>query len=149
MTGTPSATAEGRHGPTAGARAILDIGPHAGALVVYADRELVGEEIEIRPHGASWQGTHTEVRERRVAGGVVHAGLFSSLAPGCYDVRLRPPSAGLHAHGATGSGARHTHGATDAVGNQTHGVTDAKRPPAAREITVAVTAGGVCEASLH
>jgi hypothetical protein len=82
-------TVERRGDPTTGASVVLDIGPHAGALVVYTGPELVGEEIEIRPQGEPWRGVHTEVRERRVHSGTVHAGLFDRLSPGLYDLRGR------------------------------------------------------------
>jgi len=82
-------TVERRSGPTSGASVVLDIGPHAGALVVYTGPELAGEEIEIRPHGEPWKGVHTEVRERRVDTGTVHAGLFDRLPAGRYDLRRR------------------------------------------------------------
>jgi hypothetical protein len=68
---------------------VLDIGPHAGALVVYTDVDLAGAEIEIRPGGGTWLGKHTAVRERHVGGRVLYAGVFGSLAAGPYDVRLK------------------------------------------------------------
>ena len=76
---------------------VLDIGPHAGALVVWTPPELAGEEIEIRPTGAPWHGEHTAVRERHTGGTVVHAGVFGSLPAGAYDLRLRSAAGG---HGA-------------------------------------------------
>lgn len=68
---------------------VLDIGPHAGALVLYTGDDLAGEEIEIRPGGGAWLGAHTAVRERHVAGRVLYAGVFGSLAAGGYDLRLK------------------------------------------------------------
>lgn len=68
---------------------VLDIGPHAGALVVYADLDLAGAEIEIRPGAGTWAGTHTAVRERHVGDRVLYAGVFGSLAAGPYDLRLK------------------------------------------------------------
>ena len=68
---------------------VLDIGPHAGALVVYTDVDLAGAEIEIRPGGGAWLGTHTAVRERHVGDRVLYAGVFGSLAAGPYDLRLK------------------------------------------------------------
>ena len=82
-------------GPSSPASVVLDIGPHAGALVLYTDGDLAGEEIEIRPSGGTWDGTHTAVRERHVGHGVVHAGVFGSLPEGLYD--LRPRSEGSSA----------------------------------------------------
>ena len=78
-------------GPSPTASVVLDIGPHAGALVVYTPPELAGDEIEIRPTGAAWHGEHTAVRERHAGGRVLHAGVFGSLAAGSYELRLRSP----------------------------------------------------------
>jgi hypothetical protein len=68
---------------------VLDIGPHAGALVVCTGEQLSGAEIEIRPGDGPWQGVHTAVRERHVGGRVLYAGVFGSLPGGTYDVRRR------------------------------------------------------------
>jgi len=76
-------------GPSGWGTVVLDIGPHAGALVLYAGDGLAGAEIEIRPGGARWTGVHTAVRERHVAGGVLHAAVFASLPEGTYDTRLK------------------------------------------------------------
>ncbi len=84
-----AARSEGPLGPSGEASVVLDIGPHAGALVLYTGADLAGEEIEIRPRGGAWRGAHTAVRERHVAGGVRYAGVFGSLAPGPYDLRLK------------------------------------------------------------
>jgi len=80
---------EGNLGASAEASVVLDIGPHAGALVLYTDEDLAGAEIEIRPGGERWLGTHTAVRERHAGGRVLHAGVFGSLAAGTYDLRLK------------------------------------------------------------
>ncbi len=85
----PGPGPEGSLGPSAEASVVLDIGPHAGALVLYTDEDLAGAEIEIRPGGAQWLGTHTAVRERHVGGRVLHAGVFGSLAARMYDLRLK------------------------------------------------------------
>ncbi len=85
---------------------VLDIGPHAGALVLYTGDDLAGEEIEIRPGGGAWLGAHTAVRERHVAGRVLYAGVFGSLAAGGYDLRLKgggPGSFELSAEVVAGS----------------------------------------------
>ncbi len=85
-------------GASAPASVVLDIGPHAGALVLYTDEVLAGAEIEIRPGGGTWAGTHTAVRQRHAGGRVLHAGVFGSLAGGTYDLRLKgggPGSFGL------------------------------------------------------
>jgi hypothetical protein len=68
---------------------VLDIGPHAGALVLYASEDLAGAEIEIRPGWGAWLGTHTAIRARHVGDGVLYAGVFGSLAEDTYDLRLK------------------------------------------------------------
>jgi hypothetical protein len=75
--------------PSHGASVVLDIGPHAGALVLYAGEDLAGEEIEIRPGWGAWLGTHTAIRARHTGGRVVYAGVFGSLAEDTYDLRLK------------------------------------------------------------
>jgi len=90
---SPREQAEGPLAPTRGASVVLDIGPHAGALVVYAPRDLAGAEIEIRSGDGTWDGTHTAVRARHVGRGTVYAGVFGSLAPGPYEVRVREDAA--------------------------------------------------------
>ena len=81
-------------GPSGEASVVLDIGLHAGALVLYTDVDLAGAEIEIRPGAGTWLGKHTAVRERHVGGRVLYAGVFGSLAAGPYDVRLKGGGAG-------------------------------------------------------
>jgi hypothetical protein len=80
---------EGPLAPSGEASVVLDIGPHAGALVLYTDDGLDRAEIEIRPGGGSWRGAHTAVRERRAGGRVLYAGVFGSLPEGPYDLRLK------------------------------------------------------------
>jgi hypothetical protein len=75
--------------PSGQASVVLDIGPHAGALVVYTGEDLVDAEIEIRPDGGAWLGAHTAVRERHAGGRVLYAGVFGSLPEGPYDLRLK------------------------------------------------------------
>jgi hypothetical protein len=76
-------------GPSERGSVLLDIGGDIGAAIVGTDASLLGTEIEIRRCGTAWDGTHVAVRERHVAGGVVHAALFSGLAHGHYEVRRR------------------------------------------------------------
>jgi hypothetical protein len=68
-------------GPQAGA--VLDIGGTVGALLVYADAELSGREIEL--FGEDGRAVmHTEVHDRAVGGRTVHAGLFPAVNEGTY-----------------------------------------------------------------
>lgn len=68
---------------------MVEIGEGTGALVVYTSAAREGEEIEIRPHGGVWAGTHTGIRAREVGPKVLHAGVFGSLPAGLYDLRIR------------------------------------------------------------
>ena len=81
-------------GPSEPGSVLVDIGGDVGAAIVNTPASLVGSEIEIRPCGADWDGTHVAVRTRHVSGGAVHAALFSGLRQGNYEVRLRGEAAG-------------------------------------------------------
>jgi hypothetical protein len=63
---------------------MVDVGPGAGALVIYTGDGLHGDEIEISPIGDDAQRVHTEVLRRRIASGKVCAAVFGSLAEGDY-----------------------------------------------------------------
>ena len=79
---------------------MVDVGPGAGALVIYTGEELRGQEIEISVQGHDAARTHTDVLRRKTAAGYVCAAVFGSLAEGDYrlwhesrggpqDVRVR------------------------------------------------------------
>jgi hypothetical protein len=76
-------------GPSSQASVMTDIGGDRGAAVLYVPEELAGLEIEIRPVGAPWDGTHTAVRERHLGASVIWAAFFGSLAAGRYEVRVK------------------------------------------------------------
>jgi hypothetical protein len=63
---------------------MVDVGPGAGALVIYTGEELRGQEIEISPAGHDSQRVHTDVLRRKTAEGPVWAAVFGSLAEGDY-----------------------------------------------------------------
>jgi hypothetical protein len=63
---------------------MVDVGPGAGALVIYTRDELRGQEIEISPAGEDSQRVHTDVLRRKTAAGYVCAAVFGSLAEGEY-----------------------------------------------------------------
>jgi hypothetical protein len=63
---------------------MVDVGPGAGALVIYARDELRGQEIEISPAGQDDQRVHTDVLRRRVGDSYVCAAVFGSLSEGEY-----------------------------------------------------------------
>jgi PAS domain-containing protein len=63
---------------------MVDVGPGAGALVIYTREELHGHEIEISPESEDEQRVHTDVLRRKAAGGHVFAAVFGSLPEGEY-----------------------------------------------------------------
>jgi hypothetical protein len=80
---------EAPHGPSGPATVMADIGGDIGAAVIYTPQTLAGLEIEIRPVGSEWDGTHTAVRERQLDGSVIWAAFFATLHAGRYELRLR------------------------------------------------------------
>lgn len=77
---------------------MLDVGPGAGALIIYTSDELLDQEIEISPKGRDSERVHTDVLRRKAAGGYVNAAVFGSLPEGEYllwHATLRRP-AGVH-----------------------------------------------------
>jgi hypothetical protein len=78
--------------PNGSGSVVLDIGGDKGAAIIAAPAALAGTEIEIRRHGAPWDGTHVAVRARHLPDRVIHAALFASLTPGGYQVRVREGS---------------------------------------------------------
>ena len=63
---------------------MIDVGPGAGALIVYTGDELLGQEIEISPKGRDGQRVHTDVLRRKTASGYMNAAVFGSLSEGDY-----------------------------------------------------------------
>lgn len=63
---------------------MVDVGPGAGALVIYTRDALRGQEIEISPKGNDAQRVHTEVLRRKTSSGYVNAAVFGSLLEGEY-----------------------------------------------------------------
>jgi hypothetical protein len=68
---------------------VLDIGGDLGAAIVHTPAELAGSEIEIRPTGVPWDGTHVAVRARQIPNGLLYAAVFPGLLEGTYEVRVR------------------------------------------------------------
>jgi hypothetical protein len=90
----PAGKATAVHGetpavPCGAGDVVIELGGAVGAAVVYTGPELEGDEVEIRPTGAPWLGTHVAVRERRLEGGPRWAALFMPLHEGAYQVRLK------------------------------------------------------------
>ena len=65
---------------------MVDVGPGAGALVIYTGEALRGAEIEISPVGNDSKRVHTDVLRRSTAGGPVNAAVFGTLAEGEYQL---------------------------------------------------------------
>jgi hypothetical protein len=90
--------AEAAPGASKGA-VVLDIGGEIGAAVVLTPPSMDGLEIEIRPAGTEWDGTHVAVRERVQPGRPsLHAAVFGALSSGTYDLRVRFGGAGSVVH---------------------------------------------------
>ena len=75
--------------PDAAGTVIVDIGGDMGAAVISTPRELAGAEIEIRPAGAEWDGSHTGVHKRQGPGITTTAAVFGSLRAGRYKLRIK------------------------------------------------------------
>jgi hypothetical protein len=69
---------------------VLDIGGSVGALVVHTPAALAGLEIELARRGETVQFVHTEVRERQLPGGSVHAAVFAAVPEGAYTLLDAP-----------------------------------------------------------
>jgi hypothetical protein len=70
---------------------VLDIGEGVGALVLYTDPDLVGQEIEVSFSSQDRPRTHTAVHERRVMGRTVCAGVYPELPAGDYRIWTDEP----------------------------------------------------------
>jgi hypothetical protein len=65
----------------------MDVGEHAGALVLTSSPDREGLEVEIHPAADAGRRQHVWVLPRRGRGdGVVYAAVFASLVPGDYTV---------------------------------------------------------------
>jgi hypothetical protein len=72
--------------PSGHGTVLLDIGDDVGALVVHTPPAFAGTEIELARHGETNAFVHTEVRERRLPDGSVHAGVFAAVVSGDYTL---------------------------------------------------------------
>ena len=82
--------------PDAAGTVIVDIGGDMGAAVITTPSELAGSEIEIRPAGAEWDGSHTGVWERQGPGIATTAAVFGSLRAGRYELRIKDAAGTEH-----------------------------------------------------
>ena len=67
---------------------MLDLGPDAGALLLYTGPDLHGREIEISAAGTAGERSHKQVHRRMVDGRAVHAAVFHHLGAGEYTLWL-------------------------------------------------------------
>ncbi len=66
---------------------VLDIGGDIGALILYADDDLVGTEIDLTRVGEEHHhGTHTAIRRRRADSRDIVCGVYPALREGTYTV---------------------------------------------------------------
>src|SRR5262245_51889852 len=65
---------------------VLELGEDLGALVVYTDRALLHQEIEISREGADDARSHKNVLERVVAGRSLYAAVFDNVPTGRYTL---------------------------------------------------------------
>jgi len=73
-------------GPSGSGTVVLELGPGAGALVLYTPAARVGAEIEISLADVAARRTHSMVRPRHVAGTTVYAAVYPDLPPGDYTI---------------------------------------------------------------
>ena len=72
--------------PSGHGTVMLDIGDDVGALVVHTQAAFAGMEIELARRGQTNAFVHTEVRERRLPDGSVHAGVFPAVVAGDFTL---------------------------------------------------------------
>lgn len=77
---------ETHHGGDFEQGVMVDIGPGAGALVIYTGAALLGSEIEIALRGEEIHRSHTDVLKRKISSGDVYAAVFGSLPEGDYRI---------------------------------------------------------------
>jgi hypothetical protein len=76
-------------GPTEGPpeALLLDIGGDIGALILYAEEECLGKEVDLSPLGMPRSHhTHTMIRRRRATDREFIAGVYPELHEGSYTV---------------------------------------------------------------
>jgi len=65
---------------------VLDIGDDVGALIVHADAQMHGCEVEISPSGHDERRSHKEVLERSIAGRPAFTAVFDALPAATYTL---------------------------------------------------------------
>jgi hypothetical protein len=72
--------------PSTEGSVVMEVGGDVGALVVYTPDALAGHEIELARRGDDHQFVHTEVRERQLPDGTIHAAVFPAVPAGEYTL---------------------------------------------------------------
>jgi hypothetical protein len=67
---------------------VLDIGGDKGALIVYAEAELLDTPVEVSPTGADDEKFHQHILERPMPGGTSYAAVFDKIREGDYTLWL-------------------------------------------------------------
>ncbi len=67
---------------------VLDIGGETGALIIYAESELLDTPIELSPAGADEEKFHQHILERPLPGKTSYAAVFDKVTEGEYTVWL-------------------------------------------------------------
>lgn len=67
---------------------VLDIGGSIGALIVYADAELIDTPVEVSSPGADDERFHQHILERPMPGGTSYAAVFDKITEGRYTLWL-------------------------------------------------------------
>jgi hypothetical protein len=80
---------------------LLDIGGTTGALIIYADADRDGTEIEVSPTTDARAQTHNVVRARQTPASSCHAAVFPALSEGDYTIwhDAGIPAATITVHG--------------------------------------------------
>jgi hypothetical protein len=65
---------------------VLDVGGAYGALIIHADAELHGVEIEISLDGEDEHRSHKQVLERTINGSPAYSAVFETLEQGRYTL---------------------------------------------------------------
>jgi sirohydrochlorin cobaltochelatase len=71
---------------------VLDIGGDTGALIIYAQPNLRGQQIDVSRKGSDAKPIHTDVLERRLNGRAVFAAVFPALERGDYQILVPEPT---------------------------------------------------------
>src|SRR6266851_245798 len=69
---------------------VLDIGEGVGALIIYTQEELRGQEIEVSLKKKGARRIHTGVWARKNGGRIIFTGVFPSLPEGNYTIWSDP-----------------------------------------------------------